>query len=140
MADNSFENTIMQSIKIACLSSLRDDGLISDRQYDDLLERISEMNSKAAEKQRDKEAKKAAGQDVDQQEKTRMYHVDGKDCPIWEKSLLTMQEASIYFNIGYPKLSALTSDDDCEYVVWNGTRRLIKRERFAEFLDSQFSV
>ena len=140
MADNSFENTIMQSIKIACLSSLRDDGLISDRQYDDLLDRISEMNSKAAEKQREKEEKKASGQDVDQQEKTRMYHVDGKDCPIWEKSLLTMQEASIYFNIGYPKLSALTSDDDCEYVVWNGTRRLIKRERFAEFLDSQFSV
>ncbi|MEE1170607.1 MAG: excisionase [Anaerovoracaceae bacterium] len=138
MADNSFENTIMQSIKIACLSSLREDGLISDRQYDELLDRISEMSSKAAEKQRD--SKKAAGQDMEQQEKTRVYHVDGKECPIWEKSLLTMQEASIYFNMGYPKLSALTSDDDCEYVVWNGTRRLIKRERFAEFLDSQFSV
>ena len=138
MADNSFENTIMQSIKIACLSSLRDDGLISDRQYDELLDRISEMSSKAAEKQR--ESKKAAGQDMEQQEKTRVYHVDGKECPIWEKSLLTMQEASIYFNMGYPKLSALTSDDDCEYMVWNGTRRLIKRERFAEFLDSQFSV
>ena len=53
MADNSFENTIMQSIKIACLSSLREDGLISDRQYDELLDRISEMSSKAAEKQRD---------------------------------------------------------------------------------------
>jgi hypothetical protein len=128
----------MQSIKIACLSSLREDGLISDRQYDELLDRISEMSSKAAEKQRD--SKKAAGQDMEQQEKTRVYHVDGKECPIWEKSLLTMQEASIYFNMGYPKLSALTSDDDCEYVVWNGTRRLIKRERFAEFLDSQFSV
>lgn len=138
MADNSFENTIMQSIKIACLSSLREDGLISDRQYDELLDRISEMSSKAAEKQRD--SKKAAGQDMEQQEKTRVYHVDGKECPIWEKSLLTMQEALIYFNMGYPKLSALTSDDDCEYVVWNGTRRLIKRERFAEFLDSQFSV
>lgn len=140
MADNSFENTIMQSIKIACISSLRDDGLISDRQFDDLLERISEMNCKAAEKQKEKEAKKAAGQDADQQEKPRMYHVDGKDCPIWEKSLLTMQEASIYFNMGYPKISALTSDDDCEFVVWNGTRRLIKRERFAEFLNSQFSI
>ena len=140
MADNSFENTIMQSIKIACISSLRDDGLISDRQFDELIDRISEMNSKAAEKQREKESKKAAGQDADQQEKTRVYHVDGKDCPIWEKSLLTMQEASIYFNMGYPKISALTSDDDCEFVVWNGTRRLIKRERFAKFLDSQFSI
>ena len=68
MADNSFENTIMQSIKIACLSSLREDGLISDRQYDELLDRISEMSSKAAEKQR--ESKKAAGQDMEQQEKT----------------------------------------------------------------------
>ena len=75
MADNSFENTIMQSIKIACLSSLREDGLISDRQYDELLDRISEMSSKAAEKQRD--SKKAAGQDMEQQEKTRVYHVDG---------------------------------------------------------------
>ncbi len=138
MADNSFENTIMQSIKIACLSSLREDGLISDRQYDELIDRISEMSRKAAEKQN--ESKKVACQDMEQQGKARVYHVDGKECPIWEKSLLTMQEASIYFNMGYPKLSALTSDDDCEYVVWNGTRRLIKRERFAEFLDSQFSV
>ncbi len=140
MADNSFENTIMQSIKIACISSLRDDGLISDRQFDELIDRISQMNSKAAEKQRERESKKAAGQDTDQQEKTRVYHVDGKDCPIWEKSLLTMQEASIYFNMGYPKINALTSDDDCDFVVWNGTRRLIKRERFAKFLDSQFSI
>ena len=53
MADNSFENIIMQSIKIACISSLRDDGLISDRQFDELLGRIDEMNSKAAEKQRE---------------------------------------------------------------------------------------
>lgn len=140
MAENSFENTIMQSIKIACISSLRDDGLISDRQFDELIGRIGEMNSKAAEKQREKESKKAAGQDDDQQEKTRVYHVDGKDCPIWEKSLLTMQEASIYFNMGYPKINALTSDDDCDFVVWNGSRRLIKRERFAKFLDSQFSI
>ena len=64
MADNSFENTIMQSIKIACLSSLREDGLISDRQYDELLDRISEMSSKAAEKQRERDEYRRGGRSI----------------------------------------------------------------------------
>ena len=137
---NTFENTIMQSVQIACLSSIRDDGLLSDRQYDELIERISEKNSIEAEKSREREAKKAALQEKEQQKASVKYYVDSKDCPIWEKNLLTMDEAVIYFNIGSSKIRALTSDDDCEFVVWNGTRRLIKRERFAEFLDSQYSV
>ena len=136
---NTFENTIMQSIQIACLSTIRDDGLLSDRQYEDLVERINEKNSAEAEKKREQEMKNAALQDTEQRASLK-YYVDCKDCPIWEKNLLTMDEACIYFNLGSTKLRALTSDDDCEFVVWNGTRRLIKRERFAEFLDSQFSV
>lgn len=136
---NTFENTIMQSIQIACLSTIRDDGLLSDRQYEDLVERINEKNSAEAEKKKEQEMKNAALQDTEQRASLK-YYVDCKDCPIWEKNLLTMDEACIYFNLGSTKLRALTSDDDCEFVVWNGTRRLIKRERFAEFLDSQFSV
>ena len=137
---NTFENTVMQSLQIACLTSIRDDGLLSDRQYDELIERISEKNSREAEKSKEMEAKKAALQEKEQQKASLKYYVDCKDCPIWEKNLLTMDEACIYFNLGSTKIRALTSDDDCEFVVWNGTRRLIKRERFAEFLDSQYSV
>ena len=67
MANNTFENTIMQSIQIACLSSIRDDGLLSDRQYDELIERISEKNSREAEKSKGKEMKKAAIEEMEQQ-------------------------------------------------------------------------
>ena len=140
MANNTFENTIMQSIQIACLSSIRDDGLLSDRQYDELVERISEKNSREAEKSKEREMKKAAIQEMEKQRPPGKYYVDSNDCPIWEKNLLTMDEAVIYFNLGSSKIRALTSDEDCEFVVWNGTRRLIKRERFAEYLDSQYSV
>ncbi|MBP3896661.1 MAG: hypothetical protein J6D57_02330, partial [Mogibacterium sp.] len=60
---NTFENTVMQSLQIACLTSIRDDGLLSDRQYDELIERISEKNSREAEKSKEAEAKKAALQE-----------------------------------------------------------------------------
>ena len=136
MANNTFENTIMKSLQIACLSSIKEDGLLSDRQYEELVERIGEKNSRAGESERKNESHK--GQ-TDREEGVR-YYIDSKDCPIWEKNLLTMDEAVIYFNLGSSKIRALTSDEDCEFVVWNGTRRLIKRERFAEYLDSQYSV
>lgn len=132
MGNNTFENTIMQSIQIACLSSIKEEGLLSDRQYEELIERIGERNSNAEKN----EPKKTQAESQD----NARYYIDGKDCPIWEKNLLTMDEAVIYFNLGSSKIRALTSDEDCEFVVWNGTRRLIKRERFAEFLDSQYSV
>ena len=64
---NTFENTVMQSLQIACLTSIRDDGLLSDRQYDELIERISEKNSREAEKSKEAEAKKAALQEKEQQ-------------------------------------------------------------------------
>lgn len=57
-----------------------------------------------------------------------------------EKALLTLEEASTYFNIGVCKLRELTNDDNCPYVLWNGSKRLIKRKPFEEFLYSSYSV
>ena len=58
--------------------------------------------------------------------------------PISEKALLTMEEASAYYNVGLPKLRELT-DRDCQFVLWNGSKRLIKREKFEEYLlDSDY--
>jgi len=132
MGNNTFENTIMQSVQIACLSSIKEEGLLSDRQYEELIERLSEKNNNVGKN----DPQKAQAEPRD----TARYYIEGNDCPIWEKNLLTMDEAVIYFNLGSSKIRALTSDEDCEFVVWNGTRRLIKRERFAEYLDSQYSV
>ena len=50
-----------------------------------------------------------------------------KQIPIWEKSNLTLEEAAAYSGIGINKLRQLTDDDNCEFVLWIGTKRLIKR-------------
>ncbi len=57
-----------------------------------------------------------------------------------QKSLLTLEEASAYFNIGVCKMRELTNDDNCPYVLWNGSKRLIKRKPFEEFLYNSYSV
>jgi len=57
-----------------------------------------------------------------------------------QKSLLTLEEAAGYFNIGVNKLRELTNDDNCPYVLWNGSKRLIKRKPFEEFLYNSYSV
>lgn len=59
---------------------------------------------------------------------------------ISEKSLLTLKEAAEYFNIGVKKLRLLTAGDNCPFVLWNGSKRLIKRIPFEKFLHSQFSI
>ena len=60
--------------------------------------------------------------------------------PVADKAFLTLEEAAAYFNIGMNKIRELTAGDHCPYVLWNGRKRLIKRETFKEFLYSQYSI
>ena len=62
------------------------------------------------------------------------------EVPIADKALLTLEEAADYFNIGMNKLTELTCDDHCPFVLWNGSTRLIKREPFKEYLYKQYSI
>ena len=60
--------------------------------------------------------------------------------PICEKSNLTLEEAAAYSGIGINKLRKLTNDDKCEFVLWVGTKRLIKRKKLDEYLEKHFSI
>ena len=60
--------------------------------------------------------------------------------PIWEKSNLTLEEAAAYSGIGINKLRQLTDDDNCEFVLWIGTKRLIKRRKFDEYIEKLYSL
>lgn len=62
------------------------------------------------------------------------------EVPIWEKSNLTMEEAAAYFGIGINKLRELTNDDNCKFVLWIGTKRLIKRRAFESYLEHAYSL
>lgn len=62
------------------------------------------------------------------------------EVPIWEKSNLTLEEAAAYSGIGINKLRQLTNDEDCEFVLWLGTKRLIKRRKFDEYIEKLYSL
>ena len=63
-----------------------------------------------------------------------------QNIPIWEKSNLTIEEASLYFNIGTQKLRKMTEKDNCPFVLWVGRKRLIKRVCLEEYLRKTFSI
>ena len=48
--------------------------------------------------------------------------------PIWEKAALTLEEAAAYTSIGINKLRELTNNPRCEFVIYVGRKRLIKRK------------
>ena len=63
-----------------------------------------------------------------------------KEVPIWEKANLTLEEAAAYSGIGINKLRELTNDEDCKFVLWVGSKRLIKRRLFDQFIEQSYSV
>lgn len=65
---------------------------------------------------------------------------DRLQVPIWEKANLTLDEAAAYFNIGKHKLRQLTNDPSCEYVLFVGEKRLIKRIPFEKYLNGLYSI
>lgn len=58
------------------------------------------------------------------------------EIPIWEKYVLTIEEAAVYFSIGINKLRDMTSQSGCEFVIFNGSKRLIKRVKLEEYLSN----
>ena len=61
--------------------------------------------------------------------------------PIWEKYAITVQEASKYFTIGENKLYQIVRENaDADYLIWIGSKALIKRKRFEEHLDKMNTV
>ena len=63
-----------------------------------------------------------------------------REVPIWEKSNLTLEEASAYSGIGINKLRALSDERNCTFVLWNGSKRLIKRKKLDEYLEKSYSI
>ena len=59
------------------------------------------------------------------------------EVPIWEKYCLTLDEAAAYFGIGVNKLREMSDEPNCQFVIFNGSKRLIKRRKLEEnFIDT----
>lgn len=63
-----------------------------------------------------------------------------KDVPIWEKAALTLEEAAAYTGIGMQKLRELSAGDDCDFVFWNGAKRMFKRKKLEDYLEKAYSI
>lgn len=62
------------------------------------------------------------------------------EIPIWEKANLTVEEASLYSGVGRNKIREISDNGDCDFVLWVGNKRLIKRKKFEEYLENSFSI
>lgn len=63
-----------------------------------------------------------------------------KEIPIWQKKTLTVEEASAYSGIGMNTIRRLSDNDRCDFVLWVGTKRMIKRKEFDEFISKAYSI
>ena len=66
-----------------------------------------------------------------------------QDIPLSERFLMTINEAASYFNIGKNKMYRIASeylDSEYNFVIQNGNRFLIKRQKFEEFLNNTTAV
>ena len=91
------------------------------------------MNSKNNTEK--KELLKRGGKMSDGSKEKQNYKV-----PLWNKLNLSIEEASIYSNIGTGNLYEMTEKPDCPFVLWVGSRRIIKRKVFEEYIAKQYSI
>ena len=61
--------------------------------------------------------------------------------PWWQKYTLTLEEAAEYFGLSYKKLRIFCKEHANEdFILWNGNRALIKREKFEKYVDSHLNA
>lgn len=70
----------------------------------------------------------------------KMHDPDMPRVPLWKKMNLTVEEAAEYSGIGVSKIKEISNQENCPFVLWNGTKRLIKRKQFEDYLETQYSV
>ena len=62
------------------------------------------------------------------------------EVPIWEKSNLTLEEAAAYSGIGINKLREITNEPGCNFILFVGTKRLIKRRLLDAYIEKTDAV
>ena len=59
---------------------------------------------------------------------------DQPEVPIWKKMTLSIREAAAYSNIGINKIDAMLRTPNCPFVLFVGTKKLVKRQAFEEYI------
>ena len=59
---------------------------------------------------------------------------------ICEKVALTIEEAAEYSNIGQNRISSLLKEPRCPFVLYVGTKKLVKRKEFEKFISKSVEI
>lgn len=60
--------------------------------------------------------------------------------PIHLKMNLTIREAAEYSNIGINKIDAMLKSPNCPFVLYIGTKKLVKRRAFEDYIDQKLII
>ena len=60
--------------------------------------------------------------------------------PIDRKMLLSIREAAEYSNIGINKLDELLKQPKCPFVLFVGTKKLVKRKAFEAYIEGKVAI
>lgn len=60
--------------------------------------------------------------------------------PVWERPLLTIDEASAYTGIGIHSLRRISEEYGSKLVLWVGNKRMFKRKQLEEYLNKEYSI
>lgn len=62
------------------------------------------------------------------------------EIPIEHKVLLTIREAAAYSNIGINKIDSMLKQPNCPFVLYVGTKKLVKRQEFEAFIRGKLVI
>ena len=65
---------------------------------------------------------------------------DVNHVPIHLKMNLTSKEAAEYSNIGINKIDSMLRMPNCPFVLYVGTKKLVKREEFEEYISQSLII
>ena len=60
--------------------------------------------------------------------------------PIHLKMTLTTKEAAEYSNIGINKIDSMLRSPNCPFVLFVGTKKLVKRKEFEEYISTRLVI
>ena len=60
--------------------------------------------------------------------------------PIDHKILLSIREAAEYSNIGINKIDEMLKQPNCPFVLYVGTKKLVKRKSFERYIEANVVI
>lgn len=69
-----------------------------------------------------------------------MTDIKTLEMPFWLKLNLTIKEAAAYSNIGINRIEELLKQSKCNFVLYVGNKKLVKRKEFEKYISENVEL